>query len=219
MSIRSVPGLRRRLAATLDLTLWCLGCDVRHPDGNLLVRRGFVRQPSPSARSGSTMYLAPAAGSAGAPHLAAWGFALLLLDPACGDGLLLRRHDRAGARLLAQCALPAPPWTADALPAGRVPVGARDAGRTADLLRLVAGAIAEHERWVAAACGEAYRPACAAGQPRHVRRRQHVGATGLVSAWYAAADAYAALASASPETRPAHATPWRHDMQPHDVAA
>jgi len=207
MRCRSLPHLRRHLAATVDLTLWCLGCDVRHPGGNLLVRRGFGRVRPPGGHVGGTMYTAPCAalggplGSGpsgngppgGPPHLVVWGFALFLGDAVRGAGLLLRRHDDAGARLTAAGALPAPLWTPDALPAGRTPGCAADAALLAALLRDAAGEVAAHERWVDAHCGPDYRPACAAGQPRHVRRRQRLGTAGLVAAWHAAADGYAAL--------------------------
>lgn len=221
MRCRSLPHLRRHLAATLDLTLWCLGCDVRHLGGNLLVQRGFTRVRPPEGRVGGTMYAAPAtappagpepAGSLGTTsdvpggrpaRLVVWGFALYLGDPARGAGLLLRRHDAAGARLTTP-ALPAPLWTPDTLPTSRAAADAAEAALLAALLADVARQVGAHEHWVHARCGSAYRPACAARQPRHVRRRQRLGTAELVAAWEVAAEGYAALARApGPATRPA----------------
>ncbi len=176
MRCRSGPHLRRHLAATLDLTLWCLGCDVRHPEGNLLLRRGFARVRPPVGRVGGTMYTGPAGGDAPPSDLVVWGFALFLGDAAGGAGLLLRRHDPAGARLTAAGPLAAPLWTLDALPAGRAPGAAAEASR------------------VAAPCAPASPPAWGARQPRHVRRRQRLGTPELPAAWDAAADGYAARA-------------------------
>jgi hypothetical protein len=69
--------------------------------------------------------------------------------------------------------------------------------------------VAAHERWVAARCGPAYRPACAAAQPRHVRRQQRIGTAELVAAWDAAAEGYRRLYA---DPRPAGP-----GLDPHDL--
>ena len=191
MRCRSPAHLRRHLAATLDLTLWCLGCDVRHPDGNLLVRRGLVRLPPPhDTRPAATMYAACTA-DGGEVSLAVWGFGLFVGSRTAGRGLLVRRHADAGARLTRRPRLAAPAWRPDQLPPADPVRGPDDGAAAAQLLATVASHLAEYERWVASCCGPAYRAACAAAQPRHVRRRQRLGTAELVTAWHAAAGGYA----------------------------
>ncbi|MGX6450126.1 hypothetical protein ACVU7I_18970, partial [Patulibacter sp. S7RM1-6] len=63
------PGLAEVLAATapsddgaspiahlLEVQFWLMGRDVERPDGNLLLRLGFVREPVPPGRKGSSRY-------------------------------------------------------------------------------------------------------------------------------------------------------------------
>jgi hypothetical protein len=192
MRLRSLPSLRRQLAAAVDLTLWCLGCDVRHPAGNLLMERGLRRVRPPAGSLGATTMYAAGGGDHEA-RFAAWGFGLFLGCPVRGVGLLLRRHDAAGARLTAAPALAAPVWTPDALPHARPVLDGTDAAHAAALLAALARHVAAHERWVAECCGAAYRTACVTERPRHVRRRHRLGPD-LAPAWDAAAAGYAALA-------------------------
>lgn len=54
---REMPAADRRLARELlDQQLWCWGCDIRRPEGNLLLEYGFrAHQPSAEGHS-STCY-------------------------------------------------------------------------------------------------------------------------------------------------------------------
>ncbi len=43
----------------LNQQLWCWGCDVRHSQGNVLVRQGFERLPPPVKSMGASIYTRP----------------------------------------------------------------------------------------------------------------------------------------------------------------
>lgn len=72
------------IAHLLDMQFWLLGRDVEHPDGNLLVRFGFLREPAVGA---PTRYRRETGGE----HLVLWPCGLLLGTADTGT-LLLRGH-------------------------------------------------------------------------------------------------------------------------------
>lgn len=80
----------RRFAATFNLQMWCFGCDIRRPEGNLLRSYGFMRYKPPSNTYGSSHYILEL-GNSTKLHLL--GFAMALEDADCG--LLLRRYERS----------------------------------------------------------------------------------------------------------------------------
>ncbi|MCS6839908.1 MAG: hypothetical protein NZ701_03935 [Roseiflexus sp.] len=49
--------LQQRGAELLHLQCWLWGCDIRRPEGNLLLEYGFSRQRPPAGATGSSAYL------------------------------------------------------------------------------------------------------------------------------------------------------------------
>lgn len=88
---RNDIGWRRWLTQLFDQQMWCFGCDIVRPEGNLLLQLGMCRYAAPNDTSGSTMYTAKI-DDEGAVFL--WGFGVLLTIPHHG-GLFLRRFDFA----------------------------------------------------------------------------------------------------------------------------
>lgn len=80
--------LRRRGEALLHQQCWCWGQDIRRPEGNLLLMRGFARTRQPDGAPGGTRYclsLAPGR------RITLWGWGLMASDLACGT-LLIGRY-------------------------------------------------------------------------------------------------------------------------------
>lgn len=49
-------GAGSELQSLLDLQFWLIGRDVEHPDGNLLIRMGFNREPAPQTLARFSRY-------------------------------------------------------------------------------------------------------------------------------------------------------------------
>lgn len=89
--VASKPArLSQKAVRLLDMQFWRWGCDVKHPTGNLLVRFGFRRIPSPVPDSSKTsVYVLEDAPSI---HIVLRGSAAFYGKDRLG-GLLLRRFD------------------------------------------------------------------------------------------------------------------------------
>ena len=87
---RNEAKLLQRFTRMVDQQFWRWGCDVKHEDGNLLVRYGFERVPPPDRQtaSSSAYYLKPHAGA----RIVLRSFAVFYGDDGLG-GLLLKRFD------------------------------------------------------------------------------------------------------------------------------
>ncbi len=79
----------KNFAATFDLQMWCLGCDIRRRDGNLLLECGFSRRRPTGKITGSSYYFKEI-DPVHTMHL--WGFAVVITTQECG--LCLRRYER-----------------------------------------------------------------------------------------------------------------------------
>jgi hypothetical protein len=173
---------------------WYWGCDVRRPEGNLLLEHGFARTRPPAGAEGSTMYTcAPTPGA----QVILWSFGVFYGREGAG-GLFLNRF-RFEPLLTDRAMLPPAIWQMEQLPAlGR----AADADRTrlaallGDLLRWVI----VYERRVIDTQGLIYREACLA---QWSRQRLGLPAAALVPAWEELVGAVAQCA----ESLEAHSSP------------
>jgi hypothetical protein len=170
-----IPGqLMRRGTQLLDQQSWYWGCDVRRPQGNLLLEYGFTRSRLPENVRGSSRYVLE---SAPGTQLILWGFGVFLGRADVG-GLFLQRL--RFEPLLTDCpALTTQVWQLSQLPALR-PAAAADRPRLTVLLgdllsRLITYELTVHER-----LGPAYREDCRAQWSRH---RPGVPGENLVTAW------------------------------------
>lgn len=176
-SIALIPRFdvrRRRCREDLfDHQLWCLGCDIRRPDGNLLVRYGFERH---AHAQGSAYSLAC---DAGARRLVLWGFGVTLCGPE--GALFVRRHPLA----LEHDRWPGTPLGGRALPPPMPPAGAWDGADVAPSLAAMIEVFVAYERWVDATFGATWRRACWQLRGRRVRRRLSLSADALAASWRA----------------------------------
>ncbi|AEI66386.1 hypothetical protein [Corallococcus macrosporus] len=163
--------LRRDGDRLFDVSMWCLGRDVLCPEGNLLVRRGLVRHARPEGAEGQSPYTVdlPDGG-----RLALWGFGALC---ECGEAIFV---PRAGFSPVLLDGVPGRlPFRAEALGPSRPPTTGHERRALRAGLASLAGWLAEHEDWVAAAVGPAWRRECFEAR----RKAPPVAADGLASAW------------------------------------
>lgn len=166
---------------------WYWGCDVRRPEGNLLLAHGFTRARPPEGAAGSSRYtLCPDPST----QIILWSFGLFCGQEGAG-GLFLDRF-RYAPLLLDAPALPPTIWEIGGLPPLRHPA-ADDRARLALLLdRTIAWTIA-YERGILNTAGRAYREACLAAW---TRRRLGLPVDALIPGWqvFAAAAAQSCAA-------------------------
>ncbi|RKH57864.1 hypothetical protein [Corallococcus aberystwythensis] len=163
--------VRRDGDRLFDVAMWCLGQDVRCPDGNVLLRHGLVREPRPPGVEGQSAYQGqlPDGG-----RLTLWGFGALC--DACGGAIFVPRDGFV------------PRWVEGACgQAFRVEdVGVRRDAATGPERRaaraglaLLADWLAEYEAWVARDVGLAWRRECLAAR----RKASPIPAQELSTAW------------------------------------
>jgi hypothetical protein len=195
-----VPLHSLRLNLLLDQQLWFLGHDIRHPEGNALVRFGFDRV-RPSSSGGTTCYRL-AAENAPSEALVVWGFALYRgsIAPRSTEatrsprgetpaGVLLFRH-AASARLVWP-AMRLPLHKPSELPRLEMPRTPVEQGQLRDGMIALARALHAYERWTVEALGPSHRRRVMATLPRHKRRR-FVDLPDLAEPWRAVEARYAA---------------------------
>jgi hypothetical protein len=79
----------KHFSTIFDLQMWCLGCDIRRAEGNLLLHYGFERRRPEEGVPGSSHYFKQIDPS---HQIHLWGFAMIVTNPLCG--LCLKRHER-----------------------------------------------------------------------------------------------------------------------------
>lgn len=154
-SVRSEPRLpaevRRHGTVLLNQQFWLWGQDIRRPEGNALLLRGFVQERPPADLRGSTRYEL-ALGSDRVVVL--WGFGLFYGDRELG-GLYLGRF-RLAPRLCPQDT-PRGVWEPSRLPRIVPPADADDRRRAGALLVAALRWVAAYEAWASDALGAEHR--------------------------------------------------------------
>ena len=165
--------VRRDGDRLFDVAMWCLGQDVRCPDGNVLLRHGLVREPRPPGVEGQSAYQGRLADGG---RLTLWGFGALC--DTCGASLFVPRDGFV------------PRWV-EGPGAGASAFRAEDVGVRRDAasgperravragLALLADWLADYEAWVARDVGLDWRRECLAAR----RKASPVPAEELSVAW------------------------------------
>lgn len=188
---------RHLLAELLDQQMWFFGCDIRHPEGNLLLTHGFARERPPAEVSNGTSRYTQHTPDG---RLVLWGWGVLWAPPSA-PAVLLRRHG-AGPRLLREVPDTTTLWEykqADRLPARTC------AEDPSYVLGSFARWVVRWEREVRGTFGDAWRARCAADRPRHIRRRHEIADVDYVAAWerLASLGHHPSAASVSEQSGPA----------------
>jgi hypothetical protein len=143
------PELARVGSLLLHQQCWCWGCDIRRPEGNLLLQYGFVRLRPPRPDSGSSRYTLRI-GDRTKLHL--WGFGAAWQEGE--DATFVARYEFQPVMLRKEC-LAGDIWVRDQLffhsPEPRRQW--KSLAHAACFSRFNAG----YERWVLRTAGLAYR--------------------------------------------------------------
>ncbi len=165
--------LRRDAERLFDLSMWCLGRDVKCPHGNLLLRRGLSRERPLEGQQGQSAYTAALAGGG---VLTLWGFGVL-----CDHGAqaVYLARDGFHPRLVDSERVTWPVFQAEGLGPVRDPLRFEDQRACRAAVVTLAEWLARYEEWVVAQVGQAWRGACFAER----RKAPPVRAEGLATAW------------------------------------
>lgn len=204
--------VRRRGPAMLNQQCWCWGCDIRRPEGNLLVQYGFSRERVPEGVLGSSTYRVclPEA-----RVVTMWGFGLWYGDGAQG-GLYLPRVAWQ-PQLTTDIAPLWPVWQMTQLPPMAEPTTTAEWERATRLLAGAMAWIADYEQWVITIAGLEYRRHCL-----QTWRKRTLEAERFAPTWrrlaqrcsdYKPPSARQALSRTRPRTEPAPHDPLLADRQ------
>ncbi len=169
MSTRSWRPLPARVqqhgAELLHLQCWLWGCDIRRPEGNLLLEYGFSRQRPPAGAAGSSAYLWKAE-----PDIAIvlWGFGAFCGSPVNG-GVYLRRYEFA-PRYVPRIEMRRLPWLPDQVRAAVIPAEPDVQRQMGQQFTSLLEWIARYETWVLESCGLEYRRQCVSESTKHTFR-------------------------------------------------
>jgi hypothetical protein len=146
--------LRRDAERLFDLSMWCLGRDLKHPEGNLLLRFGLTRERPPEGHGGQSVYTATLAGGG---SLKLWGFGAL-----CEGGDTAVYIARAGftPRLAEVACMEWPIFDAERLHAAHEPVTFQEQRACRAGVAVLAEWLARYEQWVADGVGVSWRSLC-----------------------------------------------------------
>lgn len=154
--------LQRRGAELLHLQCWLWGCDIRRPEGNLLLEYGFSRQRPPAGAAGSSAYLWTAESDT---IIVLWGFGAFYGSPVNG-GVYLRRYEFA-PRYVPWIDPRRLPWLPDQMRAAVIPAEPDVQPQLRQQFTGLLEWIARYEMWVRDSCGLAYRQHCVAESAKH----------------------------------------------------
>lgn len=183
---RYLPAALLRLGpALIDEQMWCLGCDVRYPGGNLLHTCGLERRPSPEPRFRSAYTTVDDAGRA----ITLWGWGIWTAMPDRGSLFISRDRLRLAWTPRYE---PAPQaWTVDDLPLPATNCPGDEASVQA-LLRHALLWIADYEDWLRQHIGQDYRARTIEAWPQRRRYQGGIPADDLANTWRTLADSLAA---------------------------
>lgn len=178
---------RRRVRALVDQQLWCLGVDVRHPDGNQLLTAGFTRHRCAEGTVGATAYARTDANRT----LLVWGFGVWAGAPGLGS-VFLDRRDPWPLRWQASAEPPLTCHHQHELRPWRTISAGEPLTHAMTLTVGLAEALAAYEAMIVTTLGAAYRHDVLRQAPR-----APITPTGMAAAWRAVADRLTLQLSAS----------------------
>lgn len=144
--------VQKAATALLHQQMWCWGYDIRHTEGNVLLRYTFTRQRPPDPALGSSRYTLY--GEQG-QHITLWGFGVWYARAEVG-GIFLQRYGFS-PRLTSTIESPASIWTPHDLPPLRVPTLCKEGHTTLVLLSSLLSWMSGYEQWIQENLGGAYR--------------------------------------------------------------
>lgn len=177
--------LQQRGAELLHLQCWLWGCDIRRPEGNLLLDYGFSRQRPPAGAAGSSAYLWTAGSGT---IIVLWGFGAFCGSPVNG-GVYLRRYE-FDPRYVPRIDTRRLPWLPDQVHTAVIPPDPDVQLRLRQQFTGLLEWIARYETWVRDSCGPEYRRQCTSASTKHAFR---IPVERLVEEWQQLAQQYASF--------------------------
>ncbi|MFQ3534330.1 MAG: hypothetical protein SNJ58_00495 [Aggregatilineales bacterium] len=169
-----LPASVRSLAPKLlDQQLWCWGCDIRRPEGNLLSAYGLVKLKAPEDVRLSSAYTLCFTDGA---QVMLWAFGVFYGAPKRG-GIFVKRGGFE-PHYTSEHRLPITVWCA--APECKPPDSVQTCAHALHLLTALSAWIASYEMWIAAQTPSDYRKACVMAWFAHKRA---VPSEMMISAW------------------------------------
>lgn len=137
---------------------WCWGCDIRRPEGNLLLAYGFQRRRPPEGVHGGSAYTYELDSMA---SIRLWGFGLFFRIRGL-SALYVNRYEFL-PRLAPSDQLPDSVFLPEQVPATLIPKNLTETEVAEGMLSRVMRWVAAYEAWVLDICGLAYRDSCLRG--------------------------------------------------------
>lgn len=176
-SIKLPPALRQRAAALLDQQMWCWGCDVRHPAGNLLLAYGAEKRPAPELRLHSAYSFQLGTDTA----LNLWGWGIWIACQSCGSVFVSRAKFRV--RYTGQANQTPQAWCECDLPPTRTAVTSGELYAVGNLLSEMCRWISAYESWLLTQVDCDYREQAIAAWPERKRHSGGVRAAEMAASW------------------------------------
>lgn len=141
-------------AETMHMQCWFWGCDIKHPNGNLLLRNGFCRHRPPEGSEGSSCYFKNLPDE---KRLLLWGFGLALID-IHSSGIYVNRYKfrPIAIQLPEDNSIPYRPEHLNAA----TDENQEDWSRSILLLADAVSWIVSYEKWISVELGNGYRRVC-----------------------------------------------------------
>ncbi|MFY0568837.1 hypothetical protein ACN28E_34135 [Archangium lansingense] len=156
------PDVRRDGERLFEVSMWCIGRDVRHTD-NLLLRHGFTRERIPAGQQGTSAYSGALPGGGA---LTLWGFGALCR--VCGESIYVPR-DGFTPVVVEEGRVTWPVFQAAGLGSPREPVTPCEHSASRAAVVALAGWMAGYEEWVLGLMGADWRHECLAARPKASR--------------------------------------------------
>lgn len=158
----------RYFSSMFNLQMWCFGCDIRRPEGNLPLSYGFSRHKPPGHTNGSSHYIREL-GTLTKLHLL--GFAIAIED--AGSGLLLKRYQRI-PRLFRRQPLPVGLHRPQQLPHTFAPMQEAERRESTRLLALLAQELSCYEEFIETAASPEFQRSRRSSAPRVGNPSRHI---------------------------------------------
>jgi hypothetical protein len=171
----------RYFSSMFNLQMWCFGCDIRRPEGNLLLSYGFSRHKPPGGTNGSSHYIREF-GTHTKLHLI--GFAIAIEDAV--SGLILKRYERI-PRLFRRQPLPLGLHRPHQLPHTFTPMQEAARRESTRLLALLAQELACYEEFIETTTSPEFRRSRRSSAPRignpshHIQLREAWGSLAAIA--------------------------------------
>jgi len=165
------------LTALIDQQMWCWGCDVKHSDGNLLMKYGAEKRQSPNPRYHSAYHFYLENNSV----LNLWGWGMWIASPQHGSLFLGR--SRSQIRYIPEIILTPDAWCKADLPLTDTPLNPIELTNAQQLFARALGWISEYEIWINTQTSPDYREQAVMDWPQRNRYQGGIPVLAMSSHW------------------------------------